>query len=122
MKYKNIKSFAHNFSHSFINYCYDYDHVIDELKEIARQAEGMRVGVNWLSDDNPFQGLIPYRARKAYAYFKDWLPKHAKNSDIDLSCIKTFKTEIYFNASHQLKAEYYVLDDRDREYVGNINF
>jgi hypothetical protein len=124
MKYKNIKSMAHNFLHSFLSYenYLDNGYIVDDFRELARQAEGQRVGIHWLPEGSPLPDNCTRRLTRAVAAYQDWLRKHAENHDVDLNHIKEFKTEMYMLPSHQLSAEYYVLDDRGREYVGTVSF
>ena len=51
MKYRILKSVAHNFSQSFVSYMnyFDDDYVIEDLLRIVRNAEGGRVSICWAS-------------------------------------------------------------------------
>jgi hypothetical protein len=54
MKYKLIKSFAHNFTHSFSSYeNYVDDHyIVDDLKKIVRVGEKNIISVYWIPDNS----------------------------------------------------------------------
>jgi hypothetical protein len=81
MKYKILKSVAHNFSHSFVSYMNYVDHgyVIDDLLQLARKANGQRISIRWIPDSAGQQVLTP-RVLRSIAYHKEWLPKHIQNS------------------------------------------
>ncbi len=48
MKYHVLKSIAHSFSHSFVSFTnyVDDGYVIDDFRQLARNANGERVSIN----------------------------------------------------------------------------
>ncbi|MEP6819663.1 MAG: hypothetical protein ABJA18_09025 [bacterium] len=75
MKYRDLKSIAHNFSHSFVslmNYV-DDGYVIDDLLQVARDANGERVSIQWIPDAPP-PSFLPPRVLKSIFDRNTWLP------------------------------------------------
>jgi hypothetical protein len=123
VKYKAIKSMAHNFSHSFVSYqnYVDDGYVIDDLLQLVREADGGRVTIRWIPEGDPHAGL-PERVRKSIALYRAWLPGHLRNHGVDRNALREFRTEICLRPSKQVSAEAYVLDDRGREHVCRVAF
>jgi len=123
MKYRILKSVAHNFSHSFVSYMnyFDDDYVIEDLLRIVRNAESGRVSICWLPDSQPPAGLTP-RILKSIAHYKAWLPSHIANAGADLAAIREFKPEIFLKPNKQIAVEAHLIDDRGKEHVANVFF
>jgi len=123
MKYKILKSVAHNFSHSFVSYMnyVDDGHVIDDLLQLARKANGERIKINWIPDTASEQGLTP-RVVNSVASYKEWLPKFFENSGASIEVIREFRTDIFLKPNRGIKVEAYLVDDRGKEYVCNVLF
>ena len=123
MKYKILKSVAHNFSHSFVSYMnyVDDGHVIDDLLQLARKANGERIKINWIPDTASEQGLTP-RVVNSVASYKEWLPKLIETSGASIEVIREFRTDIFLKPNKGIKVEAYLVDDRGKEYVCNVLF
>jgi len=123
MKYKILKSVAHNFSHSFVSYMnyVDDGHVIDDLLQLARKANEERIKINWIPDTASEQGLTP-RVVNSVASYKEWLPKFFENSGASIEVIREFRTDIFLKPNKGIKVEAYLVDDRGKEYVCNVLF
>ena len=123
MKYSVLKSVAHNFSHSFVSYMnyVDDGYVIDDLRQLARKADGERISVHWIPDSTP-QAHLPRRVLKSIANYKAWLPDHVRNSGASIEAIREFRTDIFLKSNKQIAVEAYLLDDRGKEYVCNVLF
>jgi hypothetical protein len=123
MKYKILKSIAHNFSHSFVsfmNYVED-GYVIDDLKEIASEANGERISIQWIPDSKQEKPLTK-RVLKSIANYKAWLPMHIRSSGADIGAIKEFRTDIFLKPSKQIAVEAYLIDDRGTKHICNVSF
>lgn len=123
MRYKVLKSIAHNFSRSFVsgtNYV-DDGHVVDDLRQLARQAGGERISIHWLPDSEP-QSHLPPRVLKSIADYKARLPAHVHNSGAHIEAIREFRTDIFLKRNRQIAVESYLLDDRGREHVCRVMF
>jgi hypothetical protein len=68
--------------------------VIDDLRQLARKANGERISINWIPDSKQPQAL-PERVIKSISYYKDWLPKHVTDSGADIRAIREFRTDIF---------------------------
>ena len=121
MKYRILRSVAHNFSHSFVslmNYV-DDGYVIDDLRQLARNANGERVTIHWIPDSAPSLAL-PARVLKRIANHKVWLPSHVANSGADIAAIREFRTDIYLKPNKGIAVEAFLVDNRGKEYIANV--
>ena len=123
MKYKVLKSIAHNFSHSFVGYTnyFDDGHVVDDLLQLARQANGERISIQWIPDSTCDQHWPP-RVSKSITHYKKWLPTHIKNSGGQLEAIREFRTDIFLKPNKQVAVEAYLIDDRGKKHVSKVVF
>jgi len=123
MKYKVLKAIAHNFSHSFVGYTnyFDDGHVIDDLLQLARKANGERISIQWIPE-SPEQAVWPARVRKSVAHYRKWLPNHVQSSGASMDAIREFRTDIYQKPNKQIAVEAHLVDDRGKEYFSNVLF
>ena len=121
MKYRNLKSIAHNFTHSFVSFMnyVDDGYVIDDLLEVARH--GKPISIQWIPDSRPDMSLPP-RVLLSIAERKSWLPSHIRNSGGDIEAIREFRTDIYLKPNKQIAVEARVVDVRGKEHVSNVYF
>jgi len=122
MKYKILKSIAHNFSHSFVSYMnyFDDGHVVDDLLQLARKAKGERISIHWIPD-SPSHGAFPPRVMKSIAHYKEWLPRHIQNSGASVEAIREFRTDIFLKPNQQVAVEAYLEDDRGKKHICNVS-
>jgi len=119
MKLRNIKSFSHNFSHSFVS-CNNYvdgDFVMEDLAKFAKAAKGEVISIDWLADDVPFKG----RVLKGIKYWKEWMPKLLTSHGLALEYISELRTDIQLEPSHQIKVTAYAKDINGKEYRNRIS-
>ena len=123
MKYKILKSVAHNFSHSFVSYMnyVDNGYIVDDLVQLARKANGERISIHWIPDSESQQFLTP-RVRKSIASHREWLPKHVENSGACMDVIREFRTDIFLKPNKQVTVQAYLVDDRGKEHVCDVLF
>jgi hypothetical protein len=121
MRYKLLKSIAHNFSHSFVGYTnyFDDGHVVDDLLQLARNANGERISVQWIPE-SPLEHRWPPRVLKSIAQYKQWWPTHIKNSGACLEAILEFRTDIFLKPNKQVAVEAYLVDDRGKEHISKV--
>jgi hypothetical protein len=121
--YKNLKSFAHNFVHSFVSLTnfVDSGYIIDDLREAARKFP---VSITWLPEVRvlPNQSELSQRVLKSIAYFQSWLPQHAKHHDVNLDHVREFRLDIYKLPSYQLRCDSVLIDDRGKEIRQPVYF
>jgi hypothetical protein len=123
MKYKILKSIAHNFSHSFLsgmNYV-DDGHVVEDLLKLVREADGQRFSIQWIPDSIP-ERAFPARVAKSIALYREWLPKHIERAGGSIEYIREFRTEIFVKRNKQMAAEAHLIDDRGKQYVCRVLF
>jgi hypothetical protein len=123
MKYSVLKSVAHNFSHSFVSFMnyVDGGYVIDDLRQLARRANGERISVHWVPDSKP-QKPLPQRVLKSIANYKAQLPDFVSISGASVEAILEFRTDIFLKRNKQIAVEAYLLDDRGKEHVCAVLF
>ncbi len=118
-KLKNIKSFSHNFTHSFVSYnnYVDDDFVMRDLAKFARAANGEVVSIDWLEDQPPFHGRIA----KSIELWKKWIPEHLSNHELSLNCIAELRTDVWLEANYQITVRSYAKDINGKEYTNRIS-
>ena len=123
MKYKILKSIAHNFSHSFVSYTNYIDNgpVIDDLLKLARKADGERISIQWIPE-SPVEDYWPPRVLKSIAHYRAWLPEHIQDSGACIDSIREFRTDIFLKRNKQVAAEAYLVDDRGKEHISRVLF
>ncbi|MEF1279434.1 hypothetical protein QTO05_09800 [Vibrio fortis] len=91
MKYKLIKSMAHNFTHSFVGGC------------------------NYVDDAFIFEGLYTLaRLNKGKPVQISWLPKHAASHNVSLDRLKEFYLQVYMAKNRQVYVKAITVDDRGK--------
>jgi hypothetical protein len=119
VKYKLIKSMAHNWTHSFMsgmNYV-DGDFVFEDIYRLARDRRGGKVTVTWIPDrPEELFGLTP-RVRESLKHYRKALPEHLGRHQIDADAISEMRTEVYVAENHRMYVRSYVLDNRGKEHV-----
>lgn len=123
MKYKVLKSIAHNFSHSFVGYTnyFDDGHVVDDLLHLARKADGERISIQWIPE-SPVDAHWPPRVIKSIGHYKEWLPAHIENSGARLEVIREFRTDIFLKPNKQVAVEAHLTDDRGKKHISKVVF
>jgi hypothetical protein len=123
MKYRVLKSIAHNFSHSFVSYTnyVDEGHVIDDLRQLAREANGARISIHWIPDARQ-QAPLTQRILKSITNYKARLPGLVHSSGANIEAILEFRTDIFLKPGKQIAVEAYLLDDRGKEHICSVSF
>lgn len=117
-KYKVLKAFAHNFSHSFVslmNYV-DDGYVIDDLRKIVRDCPDHRITVNWLPSAFASQKVTP-RIEKSIQAYQNSIIRQVHQSGARLCSIREFRTDIYLLRNHQMAVDGVLTDNRGRTYT-----
>ena len=99
----------------------DDGYVIDDLRQLARQANGERVSIHWIPDSKS-QAPLPPRVLKSIASYKAWLPDHVQRSGANIEAIREFRTDIFLKPNKQIAVEAHLVDDRGKEHVCNVLF
>jgi hypothetical protein len=99
----------------------DGGHVVDDLLQLARQANGERISIQWIPDSESEQFLTP-RVLKSIANHREWLPRHIENSGARLEVIREFRTDIFLKPNKQVAVQAYLVDDRGKEHVCDVFF
>ena len=124
MKYKNLKSFSRNFTHSFVSYenYIDGGYVIEELRQAARELKGEILGIYWAPDNAPINIRLPKKALEPLKYYKQWLPELAEQHEVELSAITELRTDIYRKPNHQTEVLSHLVDDYGKVYEKSVQF
>lgn len=122
MKYKLIRSMAHNWSHSFmsgINYV-DDAFVFEDVYRLARAQSGEKVIINWIPAGGEAPRYLPPRVQKCIEAYRAGLAEHLRRHHVDASALKTFRTEVYVAEDFRMYVRAFVIDDRDKEHVAFV--
>jgi hypothetical protein len=98
----------------------DDHYIIDELKELVREAKDSVVTVYWIPINIKAHEKFNKRIKKSIGYYREWLPKLAKSHNVDLECIKEFRIDICRKRNHQIEITFVVIDDRNKELSGVV--
>lgn len=123
MKYKSIRSMAHNWSHSFmsgVNFV-DAGFVFQDVYEMARERRGAKVVINWVpATSEELFGYSP-RVRKSILSYRAGLQEHLERHGIDGSAVLEFRTEVFVADNFRMYVRSYVRDDRNKEHIVFVN-
>ncbi len=116
MKYKLIKSMAHNFTHSFVGGCNYVDDafIFEDLYTLARLNKGKPVLISWVPVRTEELFRLTPRIRKSIGYYREWLPKHAASHNVSLERLKEFYLQVYMAENHQVYVKAVTVDDRGK--------
>jgi serine protease inhibitor len=122
MKLKNLKSFSHNFTHSYVSFenYVEGEFVFKDLKDMAYKAIGDKVSIYWIYPKGKVLPLFNDRVNRSIEYYREWLPKLLKQHELDESAISELRTDIYITRTKRLEVQAYVRDINGREYIKNI--
>ena len=118
MKYKLIRSFSHNLSHSFMsgmNY-FDGDHVYPHVYALARAKPGRIITIDWIPGSTIELFSFPSRVRKSIRAYRKRLPILMKGHRIKPEMLKELRTEVYIARNFRLYVRAVAVDDRGKEY------
>ena len=119
MKYKLIKSMAHNWTHSFMsnmNYV-DNDVVFEDMYRLARDRRGEKVTITWIPSPQEEQVCLTPRIRESLKHYRKALPTHLIRHQVDPDAISEMRTEVYVTKNQRMYVRSYVLDNRGKEHV-----
>ena len=119
VKYKLIKSMAHNWTHSFMsamNYVND-EYVSKDMYQLARERRGEKVMVTWIPERQDELFRLTPRVRASVKHYRKALPGHLERHKIDPAAISEMRTEVYVADNHRMYVRSYVLDSRGKEHV-----
>jgi hypothetical protein len=119
VKYKLIKSMAHNWTHSFMsemNYV-EGTFVFEDVYQLARDRKGQKVTVTWIPERPEELAALTPRIRGSLDHYRKALPEHLGRHKIEPSAIAEMRTEVYVAENYRMYVRSYVLDDRGKEHV-----
>ena len=122
MKYKLIRSMAHNWSHSFMsgmNYV-DDAFVFEDVCRRARERRGEKVIISWIPARGEDSRDLPPRVQKCVEAYRTGLSEHLRRHHVDASALKTFRTEVYVAEKLRMYVRAFVIDDRDKEHLAFV--
>jgi phosphoribosylglycinamide formyltransferase-1 len=119
-KYKVLKSFAHNFSHSFVSFTnyMDDGHVIDDIRKTVRERPDHKITIDWLSNGST-PDLTP-RIEKSVRAYKSTFIRAVHDAGALLSSIAQFRTDIYLLKNYQIAVDAVLTDDRGHTYAASV--
>jgi hypothetical protein len=92
---------------------------MDDLRQLARRANGERVRIVWLPEQSSNESLSP-RILKSVEYYKADLERFVHSSGAEIAAIREFRTEVYLLPNKQIAVEGCLVDDRGRVYVSPV--
>jgi uncharacterized protein CbrC (UPF0167 family) len=122
VKYKVIPAAAHNFTHSFVslmNYV-DDQYVIDILREIAADAPGNTVSIEWLPDPPVASVPLPPTVQKSVGYYRARLAEHLQSHGVPMTALRSFQT-VLWHTPLGLRARAEAVDDRGKHHTKQVN-
>jgi hypothetical protein len=121
VKYKVLKSIAHNLTHLFVNFTnyVDDEYVNTDLRKIARDLNDDRLSIIWIPDGAQDSRLTP-RILESINHWKAELPQFVERSGAAMEMISEFRTDIYLKKNKQIAVEGFLVDDRGRTYVSPV--
>ena len=124
MKYKNLKSFAHNHVHSFVSYMnyFDSGYVIDDVRKAVRFPHKGPLLIHWIPELKSNVEFEEQRVYKSIVHYRNELPAHAARHEVDLEKIKEFRIEVYRLSSHQIRIDSFLIDDHGKEYRQVVSY
>ena len=118
MKYKNLKSMAHNHTHSFVssmNFVDDKTHILKEIRNAFTQIEEREITVTWLPamqcSTSVSEALL-----ESIGYWGRCLPAHISNHEVTTQMVASFVTRFSITIQRGIRVESVLVDDRGREY------
>ena len=115
---------SHNFSHSFVSHLnyVDGGFIIDDLRKMAKQANGKTVSITWLPKKQDIIPAFNKRIRKSISLSRKWLPKHMKNHEVDESMVAEMRTDIYMAKNRRIYVKAYLKDIHGKEHINGVQF
>ena len=122
MKLKNIKSFSHNLTHSFVSEDNGIDGnlVFKALKEMAYQHQGEVVSIYWISPTETPQQDFNQTLSKAIENYQQWLPKLMEQHKVARESLIELRTDVFLASNRQIEVQAYAKDLNGKEYIKNI--
>jgi len=119
MKFKLIKSMAHNWTHSFMSGMnwVDGDYVFEDMHKLARERRGQKVLITWLPERQEELFALTPRIRESLKHYRKGLPEHLSRHAVEASAISEMRTEVYMADNHRGYVRSYVIDIRGKEHV-----
>ena len=121
MKYKNLKSMAHNHTHSFVSWMNHVDeiYILDEISRLFDRCGNREIIVTWLPhlgcSIEPSNVLL-----KSMGYWSVHLPKHLESHGVTADHIASFQTRFSITARFGLTIEALIEDDRGKKHRQRI--
>ncbi len=100
----------------------DEGHVIDDLRQMAKKAEGKTVSVVWFPKDKKILPAFNNRIRKSISLSRKWLPQHMENHNVEESMISEMRTDIYMAKNRQIYVKAYLKDNRGKEFIKGVQY
>jgi len=131
MKYKNIKSMAHNFVHSFVSFMNYLDgaYILDDISKQLTKGN-MKVTFypevivdtkNSAKERTGFIQRILFkrsssfdRIKKSANIYAKSLPKHSHSHNVDISKLSSFEVKFEKDKINNILAHVKVIDDRNK--------
>ena len=131
MRYKTLKSVAHNLGHSFISTMnYDFgDYILGHIQSKMRETNISRIEIDLITDTAYPKELLTPVINNALRKYSNWLPELLTDSNSDITFIQKADIAIEFDLSTSRICPFAndyienpfictsrIVDDRGKEY------
>lgn len=115
LKYRVLKSLAHNFTHSYGGWNWNE---VQEIKQIVREKSDHRLVIDWFNCS--VDGIISPRAKNSIEQHRKNLIRSVHQAGAFLWTISEFRTEIYLLPNHQMAVDGVIVDNRGTMHVSRV--
>jgi len=118
MKYKNIKVFSHNLTHSFMSFN-NYE-TREYLLNLVKQTNKSKISIFWINQSVQNQEEFNQSCKRSIKFYKNWIPVLMKQHEIEDESVIELRTDIYLSQSSDVIIQAYAKDVNGKEYIQDI--
>ena len=118
MKYKNIKAFSHNLSHSFMSFN-NYD-TREYLLNLVQQTNKTKISICWINKNNQSEEEFNESCKKMIESYRNQIPALMKQHQIESGSVIELRTDIYLSQSNDVIIQSYAKDIHGKQYIQDI--
>jgi len=120
MKYKNIKVFSHNLSHSFMSFN-NYE-TREYLLNLVKNTNKTKISICWVIKNNLCEEEFNESCKKSIEFYKNWIPRLMEQHEIQADSVIELRTDIYTSKSNEIVIQAYAKDVNGKEYIQDISY
>jgi len=120
MKYKNIKVFSHNLTHSFMSFN-NYE-TREYLLNLVKQTNKSKISIFWIIQSNQNKEEFNEVCKKSIEFYKNWIPVLMNQHNVEGNSVIELRTDIYLSQSSDVIIQAYAKDVNGKEYIQDITY